>query len=133
MSHSLSSHNIGMDQRVYDLIDETNMIDDQQLQQIQTWQMSPAYLDVISDSNISVCVGGKDLDTQESVCQSLSNTETKSHENNLRVDGSSLMSGDSSSSDEYHQEKPMDYLNPYQPMIEMSPPKTREYLELATV
>lgn len=134
MSHPLRSHNIGMDQRVYDFIDETNMLNDHQLQQMQTWQMSPAYLDVISDSNNSVCVESKDLDNQDSACHSLSNTQTKSQDINLKVDGQSLISGDStSSSDEYPKETPQDYLNPYQPMIEMKPPKIKEYLKLATV
>lgn len=49
---------------------------------------------------------------------------------------SNLINGDSSSSqssNEENQDTTPDYLNPYTPVIKMSPPKKEEYLTLATV
>ncbi|CAG2211259.1 unnamed protein product [Mytilus edulis] len=115
--------------RLYDIINDEDILDDRRIQQML---MSSNYLDVIHDSNTRELESNR-CPNQDNPCQLLSIDQTQNQENNLKVDGHSLMSGDNtSSSDEYQWDSTQDYLNPYQPMIEISPPVENKYLTIAT-
>lgn len=116
--------------RLYDIIDEEDILDDRRIQQMQ---MSSNYIDVIHDSNIRESCESKSFENQDNPCQLPPTHETQNQENNMKMDSRSLKSGDSTlSSDEYHQDLTQDYLNPYQPMIDISPPAERKYITIAT-
>ncbi|CAG2195670.1 unnamed protein product [Mytilus edulis] len=124
-----NSHNIEMEERLYDVIDDADLIEDQQLKDIQ---MSPDYLDVISGSNSTGSGEGKTVENHENNFESLSTDQIKMLVN--KVICSSLNNREStSSSGEDRPETKQDYLNPYQSVIKTSPPNIREYLTLATV
>ncbi|VDI45554.1 Hypothetical predicted protein, partial [Mytilus galloprovincialis] len=115
--------------RLYDIINEEDILDDRRIQQMQ---MSSNYLDVIHDSNTRERCESKSFENQDDPCQLLSIDQTQNQENNLKSDSRFLKSGDStSSSDEFHKDLIQDYLNPYQPMIDISPPEERKYLTIA--
>lgn len=126
-----NSHTIKIEDRLYEIINEADMLDDQQLQQIQMQKRS-GYLNVFSSSNsIASCNSTKDVnnDIDSRFFQS---DEKKNHESKDKC--CYLESGDTtSSSSEDNPETTQDYLNPYQPITKLSPPTKREYLTLATV
>ncbi|VDI43319.1 Hypothetical predicted protein [Mytilus galloprovincialis] len=106
---------IASEYRLYDIINEADLLDDNDLQQIRK---SADYLDVIStgsdDSSNMVNHDPIALTNKQENCSVSSGNHT-------------------SSSDENNQEVTEGYLNPYQPIIKMSPPTKKEYLTLATV
>lgn len=126
---TLNSHHIEMEERLYDIINDADMLDEQQLKEIQ---MSADYLDVICGSNSSGSGEGPNADTNENIFKSLSANQMK-----ILVDKvicSSLNNSESTfSSGDDRPETTQDYLNPYQSVIKTSPPSIREYLTLATV
>lgn len=124
------NHAIEIEDRFYDIINEADMLDDQQLHQMKI--MSSDYLDVISSLNrIEKVRNTKDVinDIQCQICPS-----NKSNNHESKANCNSLVSMDTtSSSSEDNQETTQDYLNPYQSVIKMSPTTKVEYLTLATV
>ncbi|VDI63678.1 Hypothetical predicted protein [Mytilus galloprovincialis] len=119
-----NSQNIEMENRLYDIINETDMLD---VQQVQQMEMSSAYLDVIDDSSIRDGSENKPFENHDNSCELISSAQTHTQEN--KGDFLSLRSDDSTSScDEYHQDSTQDYLNPYQSMVqsEMSPPEVTD-------
>ncbi|XP_071138314.1 uncharacterized protein [Mytilus edulis] len=124
-----NSHGIEMEERLYDVIDDADLIEEQKLKDNQ---MSPDYLDVISGSNSTGSGDGKTEENHENIFESLSTDQIKMLVN--KVICSSLNNREStSSSGEEHQETKQEYLNPYQSVIKTSPTNIREYLTLATV
>lgn len=106
---------IASEYRLYDIINEADLLDDHDLQQIRK---SAVYLDVIS--------------TGSAESSNIVNLEPTALAN--RQENCSVSSGDNtSSSDENKQEVTEGYLNPYQPIIKTSPPTKKEYLTLATI
>lgn len=126
-----NSQAIDMEERLYNNIDEEAMLDDQHIQRLR---MSANYLDVIADSSTIRNDENKSSENHDITCRLLSTATVRSRGTSLREVCHSVISGNStSSSNEYPQETTQDYLNPYQPLIKMSPPKVREYLKLTTV
>lgn len=126
-----NSHTIKIEDRLYEIINEADMLDDQQLQQIQMQKRS-GYLDVFSSSN-SIASGNSTKDVNNDIeSRFFQSDEKKNHESKDKC--CYLVSGDTtSSSSEDNPENTQDYLNPYQPITKLSPPTKREYLTLATV
>lgn len=118
-----------MEESFYDVIDEADMLDNQQM------QMSSDYLDVINDPNIKDSSESKGFGNHNNpFISSISTAQSKRQTDNVKEDCCSWKSGNStSSSDVCNQEITQDYLNPYQPMIKISPSTNGEYLVLATV
>ncbi|VDI63679.1 Hypothetical predicted protein [Mytilus galloprovincialis] len=128
-STTQNSHNIEMEERLYDIIDDADLIE---VQQLKDNQMSPDYLDAISGSNSTGSGEGKHVENTDNNFESLSTDQIKMLVN--KVICSSLNKREStSSSGEEHQDTKQDYLNPYQSVINTSPPNIREYLTLTTV
>ncbi|VDI62315.1 Hypothetical predicted protein [Mytilus galloprovincialis] len=115
---------IEMEERLYDLIDESNMIDDHHVQ-----QMASVYLDVIDES-----INTMNYESQNKVIlnfpsQSIPTAAVKHQEN--KNDSSSLLGSNSTSpNDEDRQETTEDYINPYQPVLKRSPPIKEDYLTI---
>ncbi|VDI30460.1 Hypothetical predicted protein [Mytilus galloprovincialis] len=96
-------------------------------QQIQPGETADRLYDSINDDDI--------LDNRRLQQMQISSNylDTQNQDNNLNSNSLSLKSGDStSSSDEYQWDSTQDYLNPYQPMIDISPPVEHKYLTIAT-
>ncbi|VDI43317.1 Hypothetical predicted protein, partial [Mytilus galloprovincialis] len=122
-----NNYTVEIEERLYDIIEEEYMLDDQHLQQMQM-QMGSDYLDVINETNST--------ETSESKTKEIPNVSSHSvpaskSQNTNKNEKSSLLSSDSTSSnDEDRQETTEDYVNPYQPVLKMSPPKKGEYLTI---
>lgn len=121
LSLPLNSQNIEIEERLYDIIDDTDLLEDQHVQQLQ---MSPDYLDVIRGSNSTGSGDEKTVENNENNFESLSADQIKMIVN--KVICSSLNKGEStSSSEKNHPETKQDYLNPYKFVIKTSPPNVR--------
>lgn len=128
---AVNNHTIGIEDRVYEVINDADVLDDQNLRQIQM-HMSSDYLDAINASN-STGSGRSTFETNNnSPPQYLPCAETTNNES--KFDGSPLASSvTSSSSGQFNDNTTQDYLNPYQPVIKITPPRKGEYLTLATI
>lgn len=128
-----SPHNdygIEMEERLYDIIDETDMLDDHHIQQMQM-QVTSDYLDVINESYSTEIFEIKTKENRHFPSQSVPTSKSKNADKN---ESSSLFRSDSTSSnDEERQETTEDYVNPYQPVLKMSPPKIGDYLTIPTL
>lgn len=114
-----NNHPIEMDYRLYDIINDADVIDDHNLLQIQ---MSADYLDVISTGSAE----------SSNMVNHGPSAQTKKHK--LEIDNCSGNSYNiTSSSDDDIQELTEGYLNPYQPIIKTSPLTKTEYLTLGTI
>lgn len=126
-----NSQNMVTGNSLYDVIDERDMLDNECVHQLEK---SSVDLEVFQDSNIRDSGEMKSFENHGNPCQLLPTAQTNSQENNVKVDGRSLINDDSTSSfNEIHQKTSHDDLSLYQPMIksEMSPPEVTEYLTLA--
>lgn len=120
---------IETDYRLYDIINEADMLDDHHLHHLQ---ISSDYLDVISASSSTGSFKSTNFVNHDFPCQFAPCAKTKTRES--IVDCSSLISGDSTlSSAAANQDATQDYLNPYTAVIKMSPPIKDEYLTLQTL
>lgn len=122
-----NDHAVEMEERLYEIIEEQDMLDDHHLQQIRM-RMASDYLDVINESNSTELFESKTKEIRHFSSQSVPTSNSKKTEKN---EISSLLSSDSTSSnDEDRQETTDNYENPYQPVLKMSPPKKGEYLTI---
>lgn len=124
------NHTINIEDRLYhfyNIINDADVVDDHHLQQIQ---ISSDYVDVIRSSDSIASSKSKSEVSYDIPCEDLPSTGTKKYESN----GAFGISGVSISLDNNeHQDTAQDYVNLYQPLIKLSPPKREEYLTLATV
>lgn len=121
-----NDHIIEMEDRVYDIIQDTDMLDDQNIQQVQI-QLSPDYF---SESHCNECKESKNK-LYDFSFQSLSSA-TKRDEH--QSDCSASINGDNtSSSDENYQKVFPDNLNLHQQSVEMSFPRQKSLIAHASV
>ncbi|CAG2211252.1 unnamed protein product [Mytilus edulis] len=125
-----NAYAIKMEERLYDLIDESEMLDDHHIQQMQ---IASVYLDVIDESIYTMSYESQNKGILSVPSQSIQTAEVKHQEN--KNDSSSFFLGSDSTSpnDEDRQETTEDYVNPYQPVLKISPPQKEDYLTIPPI
>lgn len=124
------NHTIEIEDRLYhfyNIINDADMVNDHHLQQIQ---ISSDYVDVIHSSNSIASSKSKSEVSYDIPCEDLPSAGTKQYESNAAFGISGVTT---SLHNDEHQDTAQDYVNIYQPLIKLSPPKNEEYLTLATV
>lgn len=120
---------IEMEDRLYDTIHDTDMIDDKNIQQVQI-QMSPNNLDEVSESQFTESRGS----TNEIYDLSFQFLSSATKRDEHQLDSSSSIRGNHiSSSDGNDQKVFQDNLNPHQQRIKMSSRKQKALKTLATI
>lgn len=124
------NHTIEIEDRLYhfyDIINDADVVDDHHLQQIQ---ISSDYVDVIRSSDSIASSKSKSEVSYDIPCEDLPSAGTKKYESNAAFGRSGITT---SLHNDEQQDTAQDYVNLYQPLIKLSPPKREEYLTLATI